>query len=74
MTMAMVSNGSIMGGGFNAATKAEMDDGILDTVIVKDSGSFKILDKLVDIKRGEESITNRDEIYYGQSLAVAIVM
>jgi diacylglycerol kinase (ATP) len=73
MTMAMVSNGSIMGGGFNAATKAEMDDGLLDTVIVKDSGGFKILDKLVDIKRGEESIANQDEIYYGQSHAVAIL-
>jgi len=73
MTMAMVSNGSIMGGGFNAATKAEMDDGLLDTVIVKDSSSFKILDKLVDIKRGEESIDNQDGIYYGQSQAIALL-
>jgi diacylglycerol kinase family enzyme len=73
MTMAMVSNGSIMGGGFNAATKAEMNDGLLDTIIVKNSGGFKILDKLVDIKRGEESIANQDEIYYGQSQAVALL-
>ncbi len=73
MTMAMVSNGHIMGGGFNAATKAEMDDGLLDTVLVKNSGGFKILEKLVDIKRGEESISNQDEIYYGQSQSVAIL-
>ena len=73
MTMAMVSNGSIMGGGFNAATKAEMNDGLLDTIIVKNSGGFKILDKLVDIKRGEESIANQDEIYYGQSQAMALL-
>ncbi len=73
MTMAMVSNGSIMGGGFNAATRAEMNDGLLDTIIVKNSSSFKILDKLVDIKRGEESIANQDEIYYGQSQAIALL-
>lgn len=73
MTMAMVSNGSIMGGGFNAATKAEMNDGLLDTIIVKDSSSFKILDKLVDIKRGEDSIANQDGIYYGQSQAIVLL-
>lgn len=73
MTMAMVSNGSIMGGGFNAATKAEMDDGLLDTIIVKNSGGLKILDKLADIRRGEESIANQDEIYYGQSQSIALL-
>ena len=73
LTLAMVSNGSIMGGGFNAATKAEMNDGLLDTIIVKDSSSFKILDKLVNIKRGEESIANQEGIYYGQSQAVALL-
>jgi diacylglycerol kinase (ATP) len=73
VTMTMVSNGNIMGGGFNAATRAEMNDGLLDTIIVKDSSSFKILDKLVDIKRGEESIENQDGIYYGQSQAVALL-
>ncbi|MDN5867737.1 MAG: hypothetical protein L0H55_10115 [Candidatus Nitrosocosmicus sp.] len=73
MTMAMVSNGSIMGGGFNAATKAEMNDGLLDTIIVKNSSGFKILDKLVVIKRGEESIANQDEIYYGQSQDIALL-
>ncbi len=49
--------------------KSEMNDGLLDTIIVKDSSSFKILDKLVNIKRGEESIANQEGIYYGQSQA-----
>lgn len=73
MTMATISNGRFMGGGFNAATKAEMNDGLLDTIIVKHSSSFKMLNKLVDIKRGEESISNQDDIYYGQSQAVALL-
>ncbi len=73
MTMATISNGRFMGGGFNAATKAEMNDGLLDTIIVKHSSSFKMLNKLVDIKKGEESISNQDDIYYGQSQAVALL-
>ena len=35
MTMGIVSNGSFIGGGFQAATKADMTDGLLDTIIVK---------------------------------------
>jgi diacylglycerol kinase family enzyme len=50
MTTTMVSNGSIMGEGSSAATRDEMNDGLLDTIIVKDSSSLKILDKLLDIK------------------------
>ena len=50
MTTTMVSNGSIMREGSSAATKAEMNDRLLDKIIVKDSSSLKILDKLVDIK------------------------
>lgn len=73
MAMAMVANGGVMGGGFNAATNAKMNDGLLDTIIVKNSSGFKILEKLIDIKMGEKSIDNQDEIYYGQSQAVAIL-
>ena len=50
-----------------------MNDGLLDTIIVKNSGGLKILDKLADIKRGEESIANQDEIYYGQSQSIALL-
>jgi diacylglycerol kinase family enzyme len=72
MTMSIIANGSFLGGEFQPATKADMTDGLLDTVI-KNSDSFKILKKLVDIKRGEESITNENDIYYGQSQTVALI-
>jgi diacylglycerol kinase family enzyme len=71
MTMGMVSNGSFLGGGFQVATRADVADGLLDTILIKDSDSFKILQKLVNIKRGEEAIENEDDIYYGQSQTVS---
>jgi diacylglycerol kinase family enzyme len=71
MTMGMVSNGSFLGGGFQVATRAEVADGLLDTIVIKNSDSFKILQKLVNIKRGEEAIDNEDDIYYGQSQTVS---
>ena len=73
MTMAIVSNGSFLGGGFQVAIKADMSDGLLDTVIIKNSDSFKILNKLVNVKKGEESITNENDIYYGQSQTVTLI-
>jgi diacylglycerol kinase family enzyme len=69
--MGMVSNGSFLGGGFQVATRADVADGLLDTILIKDSDSFKILQKLVNIKRGEEVIENEDDIYYGQSQTVS---
>lgn len=71
MTMGMVSNGSFLGGGFQVATRADVADGLLDTVVIKNSDSFKILQKLVSIKKGEEAIDNEDDIYYGQSQTVS---
>jgi diacylglycerol kinase (ATP) len=73
MTMAIVANGSFIGGGIQPAPKADMLDGLLDTIIVKNSDSFKILNKLVNIKKGVESITNEKDIHYGQSQTVALV-
>lgn len=73
MTMGVISNGSYLGGGFQVAIKADMTDGLLDTVIIKNSDSFKILNKLVNIKKGEESIINENDIYYGQSQIVALI-
>lgn len=71
MTMGIVSNGSYLAGGFQAATRADMGDGLLDSVVVKNSDSFKILQKLVNIKKGEEAISNEEDIYYGQSQTVS---
>ena len=73
MTMSIIANGRFLGGGFQPATKADMTDGLLDTVIIKNSNSFKILEKFVSIKKGEESITNQNDIYYGQSQPVALI-
>lgn len=73
MTMGVISNGSYLGGGFQVAIKADMTDGLLDTVIIKNSDSFKILNKLVNIKKGEESIINENDIYYGQSQIVTLI-
>ncbi|TVP40658.1 diacylglycerol/lipid kinase family protein [Candidatus Nitrosocosmicus arcticus] len=70
MTMGMVSNGSYLGGGFQVATKADVTDGLLDTIVIKNSDSFKILHKLINIKKGEEAISNENDIYYSQSQIV----
>lgn len=70
MTMGIVANGSFLGGGFQAATRADVTDGLLDTIVIKNSDSFKILNKLIDVKKGEEAITNENDIYYGQSQTV----
>ncbi len=66
----MVSNGSYLGGGFQVATKADVTDGLLDTVVIKNSDSFKILQKLINIKKGDEAITNENDIHYSQSETV----
>jgi diacylglycerol kinase (ATP) len=62
MTMAVVANGKFLGGGFKAAPRADYSDGLLDVVILKNSGSFKMLDDLVNLKEGDYS-TEGDIIY-----------
>jgi YegS/Rv2252/BmrU family lipid kinase len=70
MTMAMVSNGKFLGGGFKAAPKADMADGLLDVVVLKDSGSLKVLDELVNMKEGDYN--EEDKIFYYQARKVTI--
>jgi YegS/Rv2252/BmrU family lipid kinase len=53
MTMAIVTNGKFLAGGFKTASNAEMSDGLLDVVIVKDAGSLKMLGELFSMKSGE---------------------
>ena len=50
MTMAVVANGRFLGGGFKAAPRAKFSDGLLDIIILKNSGSLKMLDKLIELK------------------------
>ncbi len=73
MTIGIVANGSFLKGGFQAATKADMADGLLDTIMVKNSDSFKILNTLVNIKKGEESNANDKDIHYGQAQIVTLI-
>ena len=70
MTMAVVANGKFLGGGFMAAPHASMSDGLLDVVIMKDSGSLKILDELVNLKSGDHF--SDDNIMYTQARSVSM--
>lgn len=70
MTMAVVANGKFLGGGFMAAPNADMSDGLLDVVIMKNSGSLKMLDELVNLKSGEHF--DDDNIMYAQAKTVSI--
>lgn len=72
VTMAVVANGKFLGGGFNAAPRADISDGLLDMIIMKNSGSFKIMDKLVEMK-GESQYTDKEDILYYQASQVAFM-
>lgn len=50
MTMAVIANGRFLGGGFMPATKAHISDGLLDIVVLKNSGSLKMLDEFVRMR------------------------
>ena len=63
MTMAVIANGKYLGGGFKAAPQANVSDGLLDIVILKDSGSFKMLEEFVSMKDGNYTSDDKDIIY-----------
>ena len=71
MTMAVIANGKFLGGGFKAAPRAVFSDGLLDVVILKNSGSFKMLDDLVNIREGDYS--KEDDVIYKQAKKVSII-
>ena len=52
MTMGVIANGKYLGGGFKAAPHASVSDGLLDIVILNNSGSFKMLEELISMKNG----------------------
>jgi diacylglycerol kinase (ATP) len=70
MTMAVVANGQFLGGGFKVAPRATMSDGLLDLVILKDSGSLKMIDELINMKDGDYK--EEDNIIYRQIKKVVI--
>jgi len=71
MTMGVIANGKYLGGGFNAAPQANISDGVLDVVIIKDSDGLKMIDKLISMKIGNYS-NQKDKVYYAQAKNVAI--
>lgn len=70
MTMAVVANGQFLGGGFKVAPHASMSDGLLDLVVVKDSGSIKMIDELINMKDGDYK--EEDKIVYRQVRKVSL--
>jgi diacylglycerol kinase (ATP) len=70
MTMTVVANSKFLGGEFKTAPKADMSDGKLDLVILKDSGSLKMIDEFVNMKDGDYS--EEDNIFYTQVKQVSI--
>jgi diacylglycerol kinase family enzyme len=67
VTMAVVANGKFLGGGFNVAPRADTSDGKLDLVIMKNSGSLKMIQKLVEMKGDSEYLEEEDILYYQAS-------
>jgi diacylglycerol kinase family enzyme len=68
--MGVVANGRFLGGGFMAARDADVSDGLLDLVVLKDSGSFKMLDEMINMKAGD--YFGEDNILYAKAKKVLI--
>ena len=62
--MAVIANGKFLGGKFKAAPRADFSDGLLDIIILKNSGSFKMLDELIEMKSDSEYSKEEDILYY----------
>jgi diacylglycerol kinase family enzyme len=70
MTMGVVANGRFLGGGFKAAPEANIFDGLLDVVILKESSSLEMIENFLNIKDG--NYTNEGDIFYRQAKKVSI--
>jgi diacylglycerol kinase (ATP) len=63
MTMCVIANGKYLGGGFTAAPQASVSDGLLDILILKNSGSFKMLEEFISMKNGDYTSDDKDILY-----------
>lgn len=70
MTMGVIANGKFLGGGFKAAPKANISDGLLDIVILKESSNLEMIENFLNIKDG--NYTNEGDVFYRQAKKVAI--
>jgi diacylglycerol kinase family enzyme len=74
MTMGIIANGRFLGGGVQAATRATMDDGLLDIVIIKDSDGLAFLKEAINMKNDDPSTAELGEnIYYNQTKNVSLI-
>lgn len=71
MTMCVIANGKFLGGGFQGAPKASVEDGLLDVVIIKDSDGINMIDELISMNVGDFS-NQKDDIFYSQAKNVII--
>jgi diacylglycerol kinase family enzyme len=69
--MCIIANGMYLGGGFKVAPQAKVDDGNLDVIIVKNSGSFKIINELINMKNG--IYYEKENIIYFRTKKIHIV-
>jgi diacylglycerol kinase (ATP) len=70
MTMGVIANGKFLGGGFKAAPKANISDGLLDIIILKESSDLEMIENFLNIKDG--NYTNEGDVFYRQAKKVAI--
>ena len=60
----------VLGADLSKAPHANMSDGLLDLVVLKDSGSLKMIDELINMKDGDYK--EEDNIIYRQVRKVTI--
>jgi diacylglycerol kinase (ATP) len=67
MTMGVIANGKFLGGGVQAATKAIMDDGLLDLLVIRNSDGLAIVNEIINIKIEDQPKSEGGNIYYTQA-------
>jgi diacylglycerol kinase family enzyme len=78
MTMGVIANGKFLGGGVQAATNANVNDGLLDIVIIRNSDGLGIVNEIINLKIDDQSKSEGEggaignNIYYTQSKNVSI--
>jgi diacylglycerol kinase family enzyme len=70
VTMCVIANGKFLGGGFKAAPNADVSDGLLDVVILKDSNNIEMISNFINVKKG--TYGKEDDVFYTQAKKVLI--
>jgi diacylglycerol kinase (ATP) len=68
--MVVIANGRFLGGGFKAAPEANILDGLLDVVILKESSNLEMIENFLNIKDGD--YTNEGDVFYRQAKKISI--